>query len=82
MKRTALLAMLLIALIPSMVLLLPVQAEAVCCGYRFITDYYSDESRMARVGRCIDNTCTGTYSCTGQQTEYDSSFLSCCNNCG
>ena len=80
-SRAALLIMLLIALVPSIMLLLPAQAEAVCCGYSFITNYYSDESKTVWVGRCTDNTCTGAYSCTGQQTEYESHSLSCCFTC-
>jgi hypothetical protein len=80
-SRTALLAMLLIALVPSIVLLLPAQAEAVCCGFRFITNYYSDESKTVWVGRCVDNDCTGEYYCTGEQTPYESFSMSCCFTC-
>lgn len=81
-SRTALLAMLLIALVPSIVLLLPAQAEAVCCGYTLHTNYYADEAKTVWVGRCTDNTCTGAYYCTGQQTEYEGYVLVCCTNCG
>ena len=81
-SRTALLVLLLIALTPSMVLLLPAQAEAVCCGFKFITNYYSDESKTVWVGRCTDNICTGAYSCTGEQTSYTSYSTVCCSTCG
>ena len=80
-SRTALLALLLIALVPSIVLLLPSQAEALCCGFSLLTNYYSDESKTVWVGRCTDNTCTGAYYCTGQQTEYYSYATSCCASC-
>ena len=80
-SRTALLAMLLIALVPSIMLLLPSQAEAVCCGFSFITNYYSDASKTVWVGRCTDNTCTGAYYCTGEQTPYEGYSTSCCSSC-
>ena len=32
--------------------------------------YYSDATYTTLVGRCVENGCTGAYSCSGQQTEF------------
>ena len=32
--------------------------------------FYSDASLTTRVGRCVENSCRGTYSCTGTITDY------------
>ena len=33
--------------------------------------YYSDATYSVQVGRCVENGCTGAISCTGQQTEFE-----------
>jgi hypothetical protein len=59
----------------------PAKAYAVpCCGWRLVTTYYSDASHTTIVGRCIDSDCTG-FSCTGEQTEFSSTTVSCCERC-
>lgn len=32
--------------------------------------YYSDGTYTTEVGRCVDNGCTGSYTCTGIQTQW------------
>lgn len=32
--------------------------------------YFSDGTYTTEVGRCVDNGCTGTYTCTGTQTQW------------
>ncbi len=32
--------------------------------------YYSDATYSTLVGKCVENGCTGAYSCWGQQTEF------------
>ena len=82
-SRTAVLAMLLIALATSMALLLPGKANALlCCGRRITINYYSDATKTVWVGRCIFDDCAGTETCTGQQTSYYNSSSICCDNCG
>jgi hypothetical protein len=32
--------------------------------------YYFDAAKTQYAGRCVDNGCTGSYICSGQETEY------------
>ena len=32
--------------------------------------YYFDAAKTQFAGRCVDNGCTGSYTCSGQQTQY------------
>ena len=82
-QRTALLALVLIALATSMALLVPERADALlCCGRRITVNYYSDASKTVWVGRCVFDECAGTDTCTGQQTNYFTSSSVCCDTCG
>jgi len=80
-RRIALLIMLVIALTTSIILLVPAKADAICCGRRITEHYYSDATYTTQVGTCIDNECTGTYTCTGTQTIYERDTSICCDNC-
>jgi hypothetical protein len=82
-KRTALVIMLLLVFASlSVGPVGPAKAFASpCCSWNIITNYYSDETHSTLVGRCVDSDCTGS-SCTGQQTEFSSTFVTCCAHCG
>jgi hypothetical protein len=44
--------------------------------------YYSDATFSTVVGRCVENGCTGTITCSGQQTEFETTStvpISCRN---
>ena len=36
-------------------------------------NYYSDATHTVRVGRCVENGCTGVTTCSGQITEFETS---------
>jgi hypothetical protein len=79
--NAAFLVMLLLVLATFMVLLVPAQAYAACCGHKITERYYSDASYTTLVGTCVDNECAGTYTCTGQQTAYETATQVCCEIC-
>lgn len=33
--------------------------------------YYSDATHTVKVGQCVENGCTGVTTCSGQQTEFE-----------
>jgi hypothetical protein len=79
--RTALLAMLLLALPASMVVLVPATAHAsYCCGWNHFSKYYSDATYTTLVGQCNDSDCTGQITCWGTETIYERDTTSCCAN--
>lgn len=40
--------------------------------------FYSDGTYTTIVGRCIDNSCRGTYTCTGTMTSYSKVTVRIC----
>ena len=40
--------------------------------------FYSDATYTTIVGRCIDNSCRGTYTCTGTITNYSKTTVRIC----
>lgn len=40
--------------------------------------FYSDATYTTIVGRCIENSCQGTYSCTGTITDYSKVTIRSC----
>jgi hypothetical protein len=40
--------------------------------------FYSDATYTTRVGRCIENSCLGTYGCTGTITDYSITTIRGC----
>lgn len=79
--KAALLVMLLTLLATSMVLFVPREAYAFCCGHRITERYYSDASFTTQVGQCIEDECAGTYTCTGEQTQFLTATSICCDHC-
>jgi len=80
--NAAFLVMVLMLLATSLVLLTPAKAEAACCGHRITERYYSDATKTTQVGQCVEDECAGTYTCTGQETEYITATSVCCEICG
>lgn len=55
----------LIAALPSLV------APPECAALSVVTErYYSDATYSVLVGQCVDNMCTGQYSCSGVTSDY------------
>jgi hypothetical protein len=40
--------------------------------------FYSDATYSQIVGRCVENSCTGTYSCSGTLTDYSKTTIRVC----
>ncbi|HVR95791.1 MAG TPA: hypothetical protein VMW27_04205 [Thermoanaerobaculia bacterium] len=80
-SRALLFLVALFLLSTSLVLTWPRTAEAVCCAFKATETFYFDEAKTQFAGRCIDNPCTGSYSCTGTQTEYSTLTIACCQQC-
>jgi hypothetical protein len=80
-SRALLFLVVLFLLSTSLVLTWPRPAEAVCCAFKVTETYYFDEAKTQFAGRCIDNHCTETYSCTGTHTEYSTFTITCCQQC-
>lgn len=45
-------------------------AQVIAYGVIETETFYSDATYSTIVGRCIENSCRGTYSCTGTITDY------------
>jgi hypothetical protein len=82
-KRTGLLVMLTLIVLAFTAHARPAKAALSCCNLdtKGTTNYYSNASKTVLVGRYTWNDCTGTESLTGQQTQYVTSFISCCSTC-
>jgi len=79
-KCTGLLVMLTLIVVALTAHAIPAKASVICGGgdTKGTTNYYSDASKTVLVGRYTWNDCTATESLTGQQTQYATSFISCC----
>jgi hypothetical protein len=53
-------------------------SKAAAYGIIETETFYSDATLTTRVGRCVENTCTGTYSCTGTITSYSTVTIRGC----
>jgi hypothetical protein len=53
-------------------------SRACAWGYIETETFYSDATYSHIVGRCIDNACQGTYSCTGIITDYSKTTFRVC----
>lgn len=74
-RGLALLALLaVLAIFPT--LLFPSPAAAL--GLIETETFYSDATYTTIVGRCIENSCQGTYSCTGTITDYSKITVRSC----
>ena len=68
--RSAVLALALTLLATTLGLLFPSKALALWAEKTTYT-YYSDATYSTQVGRCVENGCTGAITCSGQQTEFE-----------
>ncbi len=80
-SRVLLFLVALFLLSTSLVLTWPRQAEAACCGWRWVETYYWDAAKTQFAGRCIIDDCAGTFSCTGTETSYMTLSRTCCEQC-
>ena len=53
-------------------------SQACAWGIIETETFYSDASLTTRVGRCIENSCTGTFSCTGTITDFSTTTIRGC----
>jgi len=53
-------------------------APAVAWGIIETETFYSDGTYSTIVGRCVENSCQGTYSCTGTITNYSKVTIRSC----
>jgi len=58
----------------------PLFTPSQACAWGIIETetFYSDASLTTRVGRCIENSCTGTFSCTGTITDFSTTTIRGC----
>jgi hypothetical protein len=67
-----------LALALSVTALLTAPEPAKCWGIIETETFYSDATHSTVVGRCIDNSCRGTYSCTGTITDFSTTTIRGC----
>jgi hypothetical protein len=80
-SRLFLFVLSLFLLATSIVLTLPRNAEAACCGWRETETYYFDAAQTQFAGRCTWDDCAGTVTCTGTVTGYIKVTRTCCEIC-
>lgn len=78
MKKTTMLRGLALCGLLAAVPALMAPSRACAWGLIETETFYSDASLTTRVGRCIENSCLGTYSCTGTITNYSTTTIRVC----
>jgi len=53
-------------------------APAAAYGIIETEDFYSDATLTTHVGRCVENSCRGTYVCSGTITNYSTTTVRGC----
>lgn len=69
---------LVLALALSATALLTAPEPAEAWGIIETETFYSDATYSTIVGRCVENTCRGTYSCTGTITDFSKTTIRNC----
>lgn len=78
-RRSLLGASALLLAASSLALLAPAEASAARrYGIIETETFYSDASLTTRVGRCVENSCTGQFYCTGTITDYSTYTIRAC----